>query len=32
MRIFWHQGGLHIEPESDLERNALVALTANITL
>ncbi len=31
MRIFWHQGGLHIEPEGDKERVALAALTENIT-
>ena len=29
MRVFWHQGGLHIEPESDQERKALVMLVDN---
>ena len=29
MRIFWHQGGLHLEPESEQERDALVILVAN---
>ncbi len=29
MRVFWHQGGLHIEPESDQERKALVTLVDN---
>jgi len=29
MLIFWHQGGLHIEPEGEQERQALVALVEN---
>jgi hypothetical protein len=29
MLIFWHQGGLHIEPEGEFERKALVALVEN---
>jgi hypothetical protein len=32
MKVFWHQGGLHIEPESDRERSALVTLTENMKL
>ena len=30
MRIFWHQGGLHIEPEGDRERAALVEIVENV--
>jgi len=26
MKMYWWQGGLHIEPESDTDRNALVCL------
>jgi hypothetical protein len=29
MLIFWHQGGLHIEPEGEFERKALIALVEN---
>jgi hypothetical protein len=29
MLVFWHQGGLHIEPEGEQERRALVALVEN---
>jgi hypothetical protein len=29
MLVFWHQGGLHIEPEGEQERRALVALVDN---
>ena len=31
MRVFWHQGGLFIEPEGDQERQALTALVSNVT-
>lgn len=31
MRIFWHQGGLHIEPEGDQERVALATLVDNVS-
>jgi hypothetical protein len=30
MLIFWHQGGLHIEPEGEQERKALVTLVENL--
>jgi hypothetical protein len=30
MRIFWHQGGLHIEPEGESERNLLVEIVQNL--
>ena len=30
MRIFWHQGGLHIEPEGERERAALVEIVENV--
>ena len=30
MRIFWHQGGLHIEPQSDDEPQALVGLLESV--
>jgi hypothetical protein len=30
MRIFWHQGGLHIEPEGENERNLLVEIVRNL--
>jgi hypothetical protein len=26
MRIYWYQGGLHLEPETDNERSGLVKL------
>lgn len=29
MLVFWHQGVLQIEPESEIERRALVALVEN---
>ena len=30
MRVFWNNGGLFIEPESDQERAALVTLAENV--
>ncbi len=30
MRIFWWQGGLHVQPESDPERAALVLLSDSL--
>jgi hypothetical protein len=30
MRIFWWNGGLHIEPVTDGERDALLALTTHV--
>lgn len=32
MRVFWSNGGLHLEPEGDQERVALLALAGNITV
>jgi hypothetical protein len=29
MLVFWHQGGLRIEPEGEQEKRALVALVEN---
>ena len=29
MRVFWQQGGLHLEPESEQERKALATLVDN---
>jgi hypothetical protein len=26
MRVFWWQGGLHLQPESDVETEALIVL------
>ena len=26
MKVFWYQGGLHAEPESDVETEALIVL------
>lgn len=28
MKVFWWQGGVHIEPENDEDRVALLAITA----
>lgn len=30
MKVFWWNGGLHLEPVGDGEREALLALTANV--
>lgn len=30
MRIFWHEGGLHVQPENENEGQALVALVNNL--
>lgn len=30
MLIFWHQGGLHLEPEGEQERKALAILVENV--
>lgn len=30
MRIFWWQGGLQIQPESDVETEALLVLMQNV--
>lgn len=30
MKIFWWQGGIHIEPESDVESEALLVALQNI--
>jgi hypothetical protein len=32
MRIFWLNGGLHLEPESDVESEALLLLTGNLKI
>jgi hypothetical protein len=30
MKVYWWNGGLHLEPQNDAERSALVALTKNV--
>ena len=30
MRIFWWQGGLHVEPSTDVERDALEVLRSSL--
>lgn len=30
MRIFWMQGGLHAEPENEVETEALLVLLSNL--
>ena len=30
MRIFWHEGGLHIQPESEREGRLLVELVSHL--
>jgi hypothetical protein len=32
MRIFWWQAGLHVEPESDHERTALLVLSESLNI
>lgn len=32
MKIFWHQGGIHIEPETDNEMDALITISASIEM
>lgn len=32
MRIFWRDGGLQLQPESDVEAEAMLVLMANVTL
>ena len=30
MKVYWWQGGVHVEPENDKDRAALMALTAHL--
>jgi hypothetical protein len=30
MRVFWYQGGLQLQPESDVETEAMLVLLANL--